>query len=229
MSTMQRLTLIGLYNYDSTLFSELSLPEGYDLDTFIDSLLLEHGEKCVLYTNSDFMRHAIGAWGRKWANELKRIYGAVTAEYDPIFNYDRYEEYKDSDGRKYTSNTNAGHTAVDSPDFNVVQDTNEDAVTEERISADNSGDYQPERKTIQNGGKSTATTSGKTQNLTENSNSTQKDEEIHNFTHNAHLYGNIGVTTSVDMWTQEIKARMTYNLYDAASRIFANDLLIGIY
>ena len=59
MSTMQRLTLIGIYDYDPTLFDGLTLPDGYDKQTFIDSLLLEHGEKCVLYANPDFMKYSI--------------------------------------------------------------------------------------------------------------------------------------------------------------------------
>ena len=214
MSTMQRLTLIGIYDYDPTLFDGLTLPDGYDKQTFIDSLLLEHGEKCVLYSNPEFMKFSIGAWGRKWALELERIYKALSAEYDPIFNYDRYEEYTDNEGRKYKSEVEAGHNATDSPDFNVT--------TENTISADNSGSYQPQDK-------SASDTRGKTQNLEENSNSKTNDEEERELKHNAHLYGNIGVTTSVQMWSEEIRARMQYNLYEAAARLFANDLLIGIY
>lgn len=229
MSTTQRLTLIGLLNYDPTLFDNLILPVGYDLDTFKDSLLLEHGEKCVLYSNPDFMKNAIGAWGRKWALELERIYNALTAEYDPIHNYDRHEDYSDSEGRKYESKTNAGHKATDNPNYNTATETNKNETTEEQTSAYNSSGYQPEHKTIHDGGKVTATTSGKTQDLSETSNSTTTDAETRNFSHKAHLYGNIGVTTNVDMWTQETRARMEYNLYGAAARLFANELLIGIY
>ena len=229
MSTMQRLTLMGLYNYDSTLFDNLSLPDGYDKDTFIESLLLEHGEKCVLYSNFDFMRYSIGVWSRKWALELSRIYEALTAEYNPIYNYDRYEEYKDTENRTYKSESNAGHKATDNPNFNVVQDTNEDAVTEEQISADNSNEYQPEHKTIQNGGKTTAITSGTTQHLSETSNNTTNDEEGRELSHDAHLYGNIGITTSAAMVTEVVEQRMKYNLYEVAGRLFANELLIGIY
>ena len=225
MSTMQRLTLMGLFNYDPTLFDNLELPEGYDRETFIDSLILEHGEKCVLYSDPRYVKSAIGAWGRKWALELTRIYGALTAEYDPIYNYDRHEEFTDSEGRKLTSTTNAGHKATDSPDFNVEQTTS--GSVEHQVSADNSSDYQPESKDITNAGKTK--TSGKTQDLAETSNSKTDDAETRNFTHKAHLYGNIGVTTNVDMWSQEVDARIKYNLYGAAARLFANELLIGIY
>ena len=306
MSIMQRMTLIGLYNYKQTfnqdLFSGLELPEGYDKQTFIDSLLLEHGEKCVLYSNPDFMQNAISAWGRKWFLELSRIYEALTAEYNPIYNYDRYEDYEDHEGKKLTSQTNAGRKATDKPkydddvtnDFDVVttQNINGSTVTEQltdgtstteqltdgsttteqitngdvehQVSADNSGTYQPESKDITNGGKTKTTTSdgktktttsngktqstfdagqitaandgtikrhieGTTQDLSETSNSKTEDAETRNFHHTAHLYGNVGVTTSAQMVTEVVEQRIKYNLYETACRLFANDLLIGIY
>lgn len=229
MSTIQRLTLIGLYNFDSTMFDSLELPDDYDKQTFIDSLLIEHGEKCVLYSNPDFMKYSIGAWGRKWALELERIAQALKAEYDPIYNYDRHEEYSDSEGRKVTSTTNAGHKATDSPNFDVIRETNDSAVTENQTSAYNSSSYQPESKTIVDGGKETATTKGKTQDLAETSNSKTEDAETRNFSHNAHLYGNIGVTTSAAMVSEVVQQRFKYNLYGTAARLFANELLIGIY
>ena len=229
MSTMQRLTLLGVYEYIPTLFDGLTLPDGYDKDTFIDSLLLEHGEKCVLYTNPDFMKNAIAAWGRKWAGNLERIYLALTEEYNPLHNFDRFEEYTDNEGTKRESTTNAGHKATDSPKYDVTTDTKENATTETQVSAFNSSRYEPSQKVTSNGGKTVMSTDGKVQDLSESSNSKTNDSETHNFTHNGHLYGNIGVTTSVQMLTSEVGARMKYNLYDAAGRLFANELLIGIY
>ena len=95
MSTIQRMTLIGMYHYDNTLFDNVSLPAGYDKETFINSLLLEHGEKCVMYTDVDFMKFSLGVVSRKWYHEFERIYVALNEEYNPLHNYDRHEEYKD--------------------------------------------------------------------------------------------------------------------------------------
>lgn len=214
MSTNARMTLIGLYNYDSTLFDNLTLPDGYDADTFRDSLLLEHGEKCVLYTDPDFMKQAIAIWSNKWALELERIRDALTAEYNPIWNYDRFEKVQDNEGRKNTSETNAGHKATDSPDFNVT--------TENTTSAYNSNSYQPESKT-------STDTKGKTQNLAETSNAKTEDEEKHNYSHDGHMWGNIGVTTSASMVSEVVRQRYEYNLYGIAGKIFAGELLLGIF
>lgn len=285
MSIMQRMTLIGLYNYEQQyerdLFRNLTLPDGFDKTIFINSLLLEHGEKCVLYTNPDFFINAIGVWSVKYSLELERIYQALTAEYNPIWNYDRNEEWSDAGGRESTSETsggrkstsetsgrsehasemasneesNASHKAKDTPDFDVTQESITDAVTENQISADNSSSYQPESKTTQNGGKTSTGTSGTTQDLAELSDSkttntttsgdtssniaktvdssedsaTTSDNMAESSKHTGHLWGNIGVTTSASMVTEVVKQRFELSLYGTACKMFANELLLGIY
>lgn len=241
MSTMQRLTMIGLYKYDSTLFDSLELPSGYDKQTFIDSLLLEHGEKLVLYSNPDFMKYSIGAWGRKWNLELKRIYEALTAEYDPIYNYDRFEEYTDTEAKtgsgSDSKNTNGSNDTTSSGTSNSTTSTNttQSGTNEGQVSAYNSDSYSPENKEITSGnsqssgtdGNITSGTSKVTTAETESGSYTNKDDRT--FQHTAHLYGNIGVTTSAQMVTEVVKQRFEYNLYETATRLFANELLIGIY
>jgi hypothetical protein len=175
------------------------------------------------------MRYSIGVWSRKWTLELTRIFEALTAEYNPIYNYDRHEEYEDVENRKYESLSKSGHTATDKPDYDTVQEQNVDSESEDLISADNSDNYQPERKNIQNAGKTTTTVAGTSQNLDEKSNNTTNDSEDRTLNHEAHIFGNIGVTTSASMVTEVVDQRLKYNLYEAATRLFANELLIGIY
>ena len=206
MSTFQRITLIGLYNFENEferdIFRELSLPEGYEKASFVNSLLLEHGEKCVMYPDPDFFAKAVGIWSNKWALELERIYDALTAKYNPIHNYDRYEHYEDSEGIE----SHFGHKATDKPNY----------TTENKISADNSSEYQPENK---------STINGTVKDVEEKTNA-NSDRSLE---HDAHLYGNIGVTTNQQMIEGEMQMRTKYNLYDIATRMFANELLISIY
>lgn len=293
MSTMQRLTLIGLYNYDSTLFDGLTLPEEYDKSIFIDSLLMEHGEKCVLYSNPDFMKYSIGAWGRKWSMELERIAEALQAEYNPIYNYDRYEEWTETDKPDVTTtrthndtdtrtNDNTDTQTLDNSTtrthddtdtrtnnntdtqtnrYDVVTEQNVDGNAEHQVSADNSSSYQPESKDITNAGKTTVANDGTitdahtgtitdahTGTITDANSGTITDAHTGTITdahtgtitdreagtrsdveHDGHLYGNIGVTTSAAMVSEVVAQRYRYNLYGTAARIFANELLIGIY
>ena len=249
MSTMQRMTLIGVYNYlnsfERDLFAKLSLPDGYDKTTFVNSLLLEHGEKCVMYTDPDFMVEAIGIWSAKYQLELERIYEALTAEYNPIWNYDRNEEWEDHGGHKLTSTTNAGHKAKDTPkydddvtnDYDIVNKQDFDATTEHKISADNSSDYSPESKDISNFGQNTTSNDGTikrhiegaTQDLSESSNSKTVDSATDNTSHSGHMWGNVGVTTSAAMVSEVVRQRFNMTLYGITNKMFANELLLGIW
>ncbi len=274
MSTNARLSLIGLYNYMPTLFDALILPDGYNKETFVNSLLLEHGEKCVMYSDPDFMYAAIGVWGKKWELELTKIYEALTAKYDPIFNYDRYEEIEDGRTKAYTSKVVGSRKTTDKPDYtdttthnetdiashnetnnrtiNGTETTTTNGTNEHTVSADNSSAYQADSKDLITNSDHTTTNStdnqtvngsnnqtvnasnnrrvqGTTQDLSETTGTDTSDSESENNKHTAHLYGNIGVTTSAQMVTEVLKQRFTYNLYATATRLFANELLIGIY
>lgn len=217
MSTAKRLTLIGATMYRKTLFDSLALPDGYDKTIFIDSLLLEHGEKSVLYTDLDFLEYSIGAWSRKWSEELKRIYMTLTEAYDPLHNYNRYEEYKDKEtGEKSgTDKTNSSGTnsSTRTPDL----------TTEQKTAAFNSGDYQPTAQTTETG---TEKTDGK---FGQEEAGEFSEKNGRTLEHTAHLYGNIGTTKSQEMATDEINLRTNGNLYTIATSLFATELLINVF
>ena len=166
---------------------------------------MEHGEKCVLYSDFNYLKDCISAWGRKWSLELSRIYEALTAEYNPIYNYDRYEEYTDTG------------SSTDKPDYESINSQKVAGNIENQVSADNSSTYQPEGKTISDMGSISQTVKGTRSNI---------ETELN---HEAHLYGNIGVTTSASMVTEIVEQRMKYNLYETAAKLFANELLINVY
>lgn len=274
MSTASRLTLIGLYNFKPDLFEALILPNGYNKETFIDSLLLEHGEKCVMYADPDFMYAAIGAWGAKWSLELEKIYEALSAKYDPIFNYDRFEDIEDGRTKQYTSKVVGSRKATDKPDYtdNMTHNETDNAThnetnnrtlggtetytasdtNEHTVSADNSSAYQADSKDMINNNDQTTTSNtdnqtvngsnnqtvnasnnrrvqGTTQDLSETTGTDTSDSESETNKHTAHIYGNVGVTTSAQMVTEVVKQRFKYNLYATATRLFANELLLGIY
>lgn len=229
MSTTQRMTLIGMSNNDAAFFDSLTLPEGYNKETFINTLLLEHGEKCVLYTNPAFMKSAMSIWSDKWELELTRIYDALTAEYNPIWNYDRNEDTNETDKPDNVVTRTHNNTDTTTNRYDVVTEQNVDSTSENKISADNSGDYQPQDKNISNIGKTTVGNDG---TITDAHTGTITDTEKgtrSNVTRKSHVWGNVGVTTSTQMVESETVIRAKRNLYDIAARLFANELLIGIY
>ena len=95
MSMGGNMSVLGLYNWDNTLFDNLSVPNEFssdDTSLLIDNIVLESAELEVIYPNFDFMKAAIGAWSAKEVITWQRIYNAMVADYNPIENYNRVEK-----------------------------------------------------------------------------------------------------------------------------------------
>ena len=103
-------TLMGMYNYDNTIFNEMVLPTGIDADLFKSSLLIEKGEFEVLFPDPDFMKNAIKVWSAKWYRTFSEWLRGTQAQFNPIYNYDRYEEGWDDNKKKYSSVNNADYS-----------------------------------------------------------------------------------------------------------------------
>ena len=102
-----KLTLIGLYEWDESLFNDMILPEGIDKDLLIQSLLLEKGEFEALYANPGFMKNAIKIWSMKWFRTFAEWLKGTQATWNPIYNYDRYEESTDVNRKEFGTTVNA--------------------------------------------------------------------------------------------------------------------------
>lgn len=112
------LSIYGLYNFDNTIFDNLQIPEGLDKDTLIENLLLECAEFEVLYPNPDLMKFAIGSWSRKEFDIWDRMVNVLSLEYNPIENYDRMEDFTNTETRDLEVNS-----------FNDGTDTTTDKVS----------------------------------------------------------------------------------------------------
>lgn len=225
MSHLMRLTLIGVYNYDNTLFDNLNLPDGVDKETFINSLLLEHGEKPVIYINPEFLKFAIGVWSNKYYDSFTKIVEALTSEYNPIHNSDRYEEI--SENRKNNTENSGTDTTTTTLNSETESSGNNNSSAENQVSAYNQSDYTPDNKSDTD---STFTNSG-----SDNQHGSSEIEHGHkintddNFTRSAHLYGNIGITTSQEMVNAEIDLRLKSNIYAILTSQFAGEFLLYLY
>lgn len=162
------MTFIGMFEYDSHLFDNLSLPDDIDKDTSVLTFLLQYGECPSLYTDVDFVKAALRLWSLKNADPISRIYEAITAEYNPIHNFDRYEEvsettdtsettdytgsettgYTGSETTSYTGSETTDYTGSETTDYTGSETTSESVSesTENLVSAFNASTYQPDNK-----------------------------------------------------------------------------------
>lgn len=244
-----RMTMIGLYNYDNNLFINLQLPETLDKQDVIDSILLRCGEMPALYPNVSMCKTMISLWSRKWYHGIERMLSALNDDYNPLHNFDRYEKYTDNDKKSETNDKKStleeshNNDIVDETDIsttsnNHMSNTNGNT-TENQVSAFNDSTYQPSSKSTLSGSISqNDTATGSTDSKTSRSDSGSHDAETNenaayttdnNFTHDGHLYGNIGVTTSQQMLDAELKLRSQTNIYDVIAEIFMRDFCIYVY
>lgn len=203
-----KITLIGMYNFDNTLFDTLELPAEIDRDEFINNLLMSAGEFEVLYSDYDFLKFSIGVWSKKWYRTFEKWLEGLKAEWNPIENYDRYEEIKDTTNRGLENKT-IGQ--------NNFKGSNKDS-TENTVSAYDSNYYSPDRKSEINGSSESNSTTTNEDNV--------KEDTL--FNHTAHVHGNIGVTQASEM-LQAYMDISKWSLYEHMNDLFKNELLICIY
>lgn len=85
------MSVMGLYEWDNTLFDLLTIPSALNRDTLIQNILIETAELEVLYPNPTVFKNLIGVWSNKQIDIWNRLYATTQYEYNPIENYNRYE------------------------------------------------------------------------------------------------------------------------------------------
>lgn len=143
---MAKMTLIGMYNYfqymHDDLFKHLSLPEGIDRETVINTILLRSGEFECVYSDPNFVQWSIMSWSNRWSRTIFKWVNALSLEYDPLSNYDRNETWTDSGTGSSTGSDNTTVTG--------------------QKSAYNSSSFENESKTMSNGGSTSNTQNSNT-------------------------------------------------------------------
>ena len=193
---MATLSLIGLYNYDNTLFDGLTLPAGIDKDICINEILRRCGEFELIYSDLDFNKSMIAQFGNKHNRTFTKWVEGLAEEFNPLHNYDRHEIYTD------THKSNAVSNSATSTSSNA----------DRKVSAYDASTMQP---------KENETTGGSGTGSAVNS----SNDEVK---HEAHLYGNIGVTTSTQMLEDFLRVER-WNIYEHIADIFCDEFCIPVY
>lgn len=111
------LSIRGLYNYDNSLFDNMAIPVEVDKETLVGNLLVELAELEIIYPSSVTMSRAIQDWSNSRVSSWERILDALNAEYNPIENYDRKEDWIDNaDSSGGYQNKVAGFNIADQTD-----------------------------------------------------------------------------------------------------------------
>ena len=254
MGRAATMSVMGLYNWDNTLFDLMSIPEALTKETLVDNLLAELAELEVIYPNPVVMKNLIGVLSAKQLDIWNRLYATTQYEYNPIENYDRQESGTDS------GNDTATHTGTDSRTESIrdggtegvassVAKTGQDSISgtdtkghwkagfDSTASGDNDGlvketrDQDDGTTTTVYGNTETGsstTTFGKTQSVTEGKTYGSQLATYRNGSHTLRAHGNIGVTTTQEMIRQQREIE-TFNIYDIIIDDFRNRFCILVY
>ena len=191
-----KITLIGMYNFNNSLFDNLTFPAGIDRDLAISRIINKSEEFELVYSDFDYLKDRIGIWSRVWERTFTKWVEALSIDYEPLYNYDRYEE-SDDDAKSHSSTLTSASTT---------------SGTENKVSAYDADGYSNKEKVDA----SANTAQGGVGDA---------DSENH---HRAHLYGNIGLTTSQQMLRDQLDI-VQWNLYEHISDLFIEEFCILIY
>lgn len=102
MSRGAFISVLGLYNYDNTLFDLMKYPTRFtteDKETTLGNILGECAELEVLFPDINTFKNMIGLWSKLNFPTWERIYNLSLMEYNPIENYNRVETETITDSR----------------------------------------------------------------------------------------------------------------------------------
>lgn len=101
------ISILGLYQYDPTLFEMMILPEGLDHETAVNEIMLRCADLEILYPDARFMKTMIHHWSIAHEYSFEKMYKTTQLSYNPIWNKDGViiEETE-------TGSTAAGTTSV---------------------------------------------------------------------------------------------------------------------
>lgn len=196
---MALMTLIGLYNFDNHLFDGINI-SGINKQVLIENILNKSGNFEVLYPDYDYLKMMINNWNNKYQKTFERWLNGVGTDWNPIENYDRYEEIKD-----------VGNSTMKGNDSNTSSGSGTN--TQKKAAYDSS--------TFENDIEAHSSTSGSSSTI---SNSTGSSNNLHT----AHIHGNIGVTTSTAMYL-EYQESALWNIYEHITDLFLNEFVIPVF
>lgn len=234
------LSIYGLYEYNTQIFDNLTLPEGMEKNDLIPLILSECSDFALIYPNYDFMKMLIGVWSNNEQQIWKRLYESELIEFNPIENYDRYESMtraitSNSKGTlKGTASSLQNDEQQTTTDSNSATSTNSNGEQVNGQTAYDSNTFKDTSRAQTEGNSNAANVSnekGKTQTtsagVTDRNDSTE-NESAGNEVVTSRIHGNIGVTQAADM-LERYREVIPFCTYDYIVNSFKNRFCVQVY
>lgn len=223
----------ALLAWDSSIFDDMSVPEGIDASEVVDHIIYKYGDAPLFSPDPEILKYYIGKWSARRLPLWQRYAAAISAEYDPLENYDRIETHTET--REGTS----GHSgtvstddtgSIDTADTGTVTNTSIETTTDQR-SADNSDQWAPyDRQLFDSNGTTTNDLSrAEERDLNRLERRDLTDEHEETISNESRVHGNIGVTTSQQMLASELDLIPRLDLIDYIADDWHDEFNLMIY
>lgn len=103
------ISVMALYTWDSTIFDNMSLPDGVDRDLVRDMCLLDADDYEVIYTAPKWFKIALRAWSKQQMPTWQRQWDVMQVEYNPLHSSYRSEHRHNLETRDLKKSTDGSH------------------------------------------------------------------------------------------------------------------------
>lgn len=175
MPTRSKLTVMGMYNYDDTLFDNMILPEGIETEAAIMRILFDNATLELQLPHFDILKEMIGVWSKSNFYKWKTLYDTTQQDYNPLWNVDANES--ETTEREYESNKSgsfmeSGTTSSENESSKTSSGTNRNTKTLNTTTNDDNTRTLNTTTTADNFGKLAGFNSNNYNNVTNNSGTT---------------------------------------------------------
>ena len=231
---MGRISLWGFYQFtDKKLFDNIKLCEGLDKQILVDLIMQQSGELAPYHQQPYYLQANIENWFARMYDQFKRMYEAITAEYNPIENYDRHEDWSDSESTSASMSESLSASESESTSASSHDSTSDSTSNsmDNGISAANmtTGVLPDSASTGMSAGNSSADNNNAAVRSNSSNSSRNNIEGGQRYsTHGGRIHGNIGVMTNQSMVRDEIELRK-FDIYTEIANLFEKEFIIRIY
>lgn len=200
------LSVMGLYNYDDSIFDDMVLPtsDHLDKDTLVQNILVECSELEILYTDPTFFKKILEIWSKARVHVWQKLADTMDYEYNPIWN-------KDVKDTEYIKRTKDESTTYSDTASSTTSGTN----TNKGV-AFNSNDLE-NREQDQTSG-----------SMSSSDNSTTRDAGYNDEDREYISQGNQGVTSTQQLIKEEREVS-EFSLYDIIISEFKTRFCLLVY
>lgn len=233
--------LVDLYTEDSTIFTNLTIPEGLESATANAIIMQECGELQTVFEDAASLKAYLAPWSAAHADPWARMLAALSAEYNPIHNYDRTDTEVITDtetGNRETTNSGtntATETGSGSETGSATTDVTKGDTSTIKKMGFNSAEFVDSDKTEVEATESGESSTSREVSSTNSASGSKTEHGAEETSRDAERertltsQGNIGVTTAQQMVTAEIEMRAAFNMYDIIMRAFRTDICVGVF